>query len=109
MTRSAHDFGAGFGGGEIGASVSSVDFSSGTTAIVCSSDVVVVISSASVDLDVGLSTAAGDGFGLCRFGMFGTAIAVLVSLRPCCGWVGVAFVGEETVTCAGVAGVETCE
>lgn len=38
--------------------------------------------------------------------MFGTAIAVLVSLRACV-CVGVAF-GEEKDACAGVAGVETC-
>ena len=54
-----------------------------------------------------LSPAGGDGFGLPKPGMFGTAIAVRVSFRACCGETGAVFVGVSVI-CAGVGGADAC-
>ena len=106
-TKSAHDLGADFGAGvSFGASASEagciceVSVFSSSAFGVCSSFVLVGVSCFTV-----AGGEASLSFG--SPGMFGTAMAVRVSLRACCCCVGVGF-GEVVGACAGVAGVETC-
>jgi len=103
-TRSAQDFGAGFGAGVTGVSSACSAFSIG--AAVCS-DVVGVARAALCSSEVGAATSAeadpvrfsaagGDALAFPMIGRFGTAIAVLVSRRACCDCVGVDL-GDGTV------------
>ncbi len=82
-TRSAQDFGAGFGGGAAGTAASSAGCSPFAVSDFCSPDVDTG-AACEVGDAIGLSeVAGGDGLGLAIPGMFGTAIAVRVSRRAC--------------------------
>jgi hypothetical protein len=105
-TKSAQDFGAAGLGGDVGTSAGAVS---------------VVPLTAAVSAWTGAASAAATG-GCCvcfsvdvgvpfAFGsppMFGTAIAVRVSLRACCCAGAPDGLGEDAAAWAGVVGVETC-
>lgn len=115
-TRSAHDFGGAGFGGVFGAACSSA--AGACSPLSTSTELCSTTDSAAWPFGVGVEASVtgvcrscfsaedGDCRGLGKPGMFGTAIAVLVSFLVCDG-VGVTF-GDGTAAWAGVAGVETC-
>lgn len=95
LTRSAHDLGAGFDGGDGAGVASSADPSPPLALGFCSSITGVDISEG-VDFRSDASATAGDeSLGLLKPGRLGMAIAVRVSRRVCCGGCG-AGLGNES-------------
>ena len=104
-TRSAHDFGALCFGGDLGVSADGASAGASTAGVVSAR-----AGAASAEVGdaccVGCSTDEGVPF-FCKLPMLGTATAVLVSLRACCGVGALEGFDEGATVCAGVVGVET--
>lgn len=81
-TKSAHDFGALGFGGDLGVSADGTS-ATASTAVVASGCAGAASAEVGDVCCVGCSTDEGVLF-FCRLPMFGTATAVLVSLRACC-------------------------